>query len=269
MSTPAESAVWAEASSGVAAALGAYFAEKGRDSESEAVRSTIRTNTELVPARAENLMLLLSELGGGATITGRRILEAGCGFGALASYLAWRWEPAELVAVDTRSEYVEAARRCTGALALGDRLRFVEADMRRLEGIEDRSVEILIVNNAFIYLAQPPEMRQALATFRRVLVPGGRLLMYHANRWAWQEPFTRDPVVHLLPPRLGAAVGTLTGWKHNHGRVRLVSPPGMTLLLRRSGFADVRLGGFEGGRVVTGAAAWLHRFYGVTARSPA
>jgi hypothetical protein len=75
--------------------------------------------------------------------------------------------------------------------------------------------------------------------------------------------------VHLLPPRAAAAVSRRTGWTHNHGRVRLLSPPAMAVLLRRAGLEDVRIGAPRRGEIVTGPAAWLAPFYGVVARAPA
>jgi ubiquinone/menaquinone biosynthesis C-methylase UbiE len=196
------------------------------------------------------------------------VLELGCGFGALATYLTLSERPAELVALDTREEYVALAAEACEAVA-GPVPRFAVGDMRTLDGLQAGSFDLAIYNNSFIYLPSRAEMRAALRSLARVLRPGGGALFYHANRLAWREPFTRDPVVHLLPPRVARATAGLTGWRHNHGRVRLVSPDGLRLMLLRAGFRGVRHAGWFEGRLVSGASGRFTPFYGLGATLPA
>jgi hypothetical protein len=59
----------------------------------------------------------------------------------------------------------------------------------------------------------------------------------------------------------------MTGWKHNHGRVRLVGPPQMTWMLRKAGFVAARFGALDHG-VVSRRAAYRSRFYATVATAP-
>ncbi len=79
-------------------------------------------------------------------------------------------------------------------------------------------------------------------------------------------PFTRDPVVHLLPAGAADAVTRLTGWQHNHGRVRLLSAPALRRMLRQGGFDRVEIGTMRGARVTRPPRAYVGRFYAAVAR---
>jgi ubiquinone/menaquinone biosynthesis C-methylase UbiE len=233
-----------------------YHIQRGGDPESPAVNSTVRTNTELVPQRGEKLLELLATLGAVGSIEDRRVLEVGSGFGALASYLAWRGRPAQLLSLDVRADFVEMASSCAAEMKLDDRLAFTVGNMSDMSPISDASFDVVIANNAFIYLAKPGEMEAAAREFSRVLTPGGTVLFYHANKWRPREPFSKDPVVHLLPAPMARPVSRVTGWTHNHGRVRLISPPALARLMRRAGFVNVRSTTF--GKQRDARWAWKH-----------
>jgi hypothetical protein len=109
-------------------------------------------------------------------------------------------------------------------------------------------------------------MERAVAELRRVTAPGGHVCFFHANSWQAREPFTRAPIVHLLPTGAADAVSRLTGWQHNHGRVRLVSPPALRRMLRRGGFDRVEIGAVRGGRIARPPRAYLGRFYAAVAQ---
>ena len=113
--------------------------------------------------------------------------------------------------------------------------------MRDLERLGTEAFDLVVANNSFIYLATQRDVTTALAEIHSALRPGGHVLFYQANRWRWDEPFTKDPLVHLLPPALGKFVARLTGWRHNHGRVRLLSPLELRRRLSRAGFVDFRM----------------------------
>lgn len=231
---------WLTASAAYGDAVRDYYLARGRSADDPAVQTTIETNTERVPHRADHLVKLMEQLTGETSLRDRSVLEVGCGFGALAGYLAWSQQPALMVGLDVRKEFVQTAQDAATRLGLADRLTFTRGDMTDLSAIADASVDVVLANNALIYVTTKPGVRQALREFARVLRPGGVLVVYHANRWRLREPFTKDPIVHLLHPRIAAAVSRLTGWRHNHGRVLLLPPPALSRLARRSGFTDVR-----------------------------
>ncbi|MHB8656851.1 MAG: class I SAM-dependent methyltransferase [Solirubrobacteraceae bacterium] len=260
---------WAEASRPFADAIVAYYEGRGRAPSDPAVQSTITTNTEQVPGRARNLMTLLEELASVVGIEGKRVLEAGCGFGALATYLAWTQWPARLDAVDVRADLIEIAQRASAGLEVAE-LGFRVDDMRRLESFPDHQVDLVILNNALVYISSARGVEECLEAIARVLAPGGHVLFYHANKWTARAPFSGDPIVHVLPPRLARAVGALTGWKHDHSRVRLMSPRELRRGCKKAGLVSFQAGAHvSGGELRRGLRLGGVTFYGATARLPA
>lgn len=259
---------WLALSDTYAAAVRGYHVKHGGDPDSPAVQSTIRTNGELVPRRGEKLLELLNTLAGVETIENQHVLDVGSGFGALASYLAWRGRPAHLLSLDVREDFVEMATACATEMSLADRLTFAVANMSDLSELADASFDVIIANNAFIYLVQNGHMKAAAAEFFRVLSPGGAVLFYHANKWRGREPFTNAPLVHLLPAPAARLASRFTGWKHNHGRVRLISPPALGRMMRRAGFHNVESTTFGARRDARGIRRHIGSYYALAARKP-
>ena len=259
------SAGWEDLSGVYTELVRGYHARLGHDPSSPDVERTVRTNTELVPARAENLLRVLDGAGRSG-VEGRRVLEVGCGFGALAAYLAWSGRPEHVVAVDIRPEFVEGAATAASRLGLDDRLSVRFGDMRDLGALDEEPFDVVVANNSFIYLPSAHEMRQALSQFRQALRPGGQIVFHHANPWRWREPFSQDPLVHLLPAPLATAVCRVTGWRHNHGRVKLVSAPRLAWMLRRAGFSSPTVIGVGKARNLRGVGRYFGGFYMVVAR---
>ena len=221
--------------------------------------STVRTNSELVPKRAGVLLDWLHRLVGRDSLEGLRVLEMGCGFGALACYLALS-ESASVTAVDIDERMLSVARAALGRSGTAALVELVQADMRDLSQFPDASFDVAILNNSFIYVPTAGEQAAALRELWRTLEPGGTILIFSANKWRWREPFTNDPIVHLLPRRLADR----TGWRHNHGRVRLVSPFELKRRLRGAGFHDARMQ-LQPGRRGLVERNFTH-FYGMAAR---
>jgi SAM-dependent methyltransferase len=231
---------WLTASAAYGDAVRDYHLARGRSMDEPAVQATIRTNTERVPGRGDHLLRLMEQLTGVATLRDCSVLEVGCGFGALAGYLAWSEQPAHMTGLDVREEFVATARDAANRLGIADRLTFELGDMTDLSTIADASVDVVLANNALIYVTTKAGLHQALIEFARVLRPDGVLVVYHANRWRLREPFSNDPIVHLLPPRVADAVARVTGWRHNHGRVLLLSPRALGRIVGANGFTNVR-----------------------------
>ena len=244
----------------------AYYEGSGIDPSSPEAECTLATNSSLVPARVDAMRRYLGELGGVTSLRGARVLDCGAGFGAFAAYLALDRDEPRVTAVEMRPEFAAIARQVAARTGLGDAVTYEVGDMRSLDGIADASFEVVVVNNSFIYLPSKRDMERAIAELRRVTAPGGHVCFFHANAWQAREPFTRDPVVHLLPAGVADRVSRLTGWRHNHGRVRLVSPPALRRMLRREGFGQVEIGAVRSGRVTRPPRAYLGRFYAVVAQ---
>ena len=219
--------------------INAHYRRRGISLDTPSTRATIDTNTVLVPQRGDNLLRYAAELLGYRSCEGLRVLEVGCGSGALATYLLWRGRFAKLVAIDYNETWLAIATSCAARLGISEPLQFVKSDMRTLEGVEQEPFDMILVNNSFIYLRTARAAIEALDAFHDRLVPGGGLLFHHANKWRLREPFTSDPLVHLLRPSAAKLVSKITGWRHNHGRVRLLSPVELRRHLRRTGFKPI------------------------------
>jgi len=244
----------------------AYYAEHGLDPASPEAECTLATNSSLVPGRVDAMRRYLGELGGVTSLRGARVLDCGAGFGAFAAYLSLDRDAPLVTAVEMRPEFAALAKRVAAQTGLGDAIAYEVGDMRSLDGIADGSFDVVVVNNSFIYLTSKGDMRRAVAELRRVTAPGGHVCFFHANSWQAREPFTRDPIVHLLPAGAADAVSRLTGWQHNHGRVRLLSAPALSRMLRQGGFDRVEIGAVRGGHVARPPRAYLGRFYAAVAR---
>lgn len=124
-----------------------------------------------------------------AANTAGQICDLGCGPGQAAAYLHARG--AEVVGVDLSEAMIEQARR------LHPEIRFLRADMRALP-FADGSLAGIVALYSLIHLA-PAEIPATLLELRRVLRPGGALLVgfhvgdetRHLDEW-WGEPVTLD-----------------------------------------------------------------------------
>ncbi|MFZ0385217.1 MAG: class I SAM-dependent methyltransferase [Solirubrobacteraceae bacterium] len=242
-----------------------YYEAKGTNTESPDVRSTISTNTELVPNRVETICRYLRELQGVDSLMGARILDVGGGFGAFAAYLALDSGSPDITTIDIRPDFVATSQEAAARLDLAN-LDSQLADMRSLHAFADEQFDVVILNNSFLYLTTKADMRLAISEIARVLRHNGHVVFFHANRWRFREPFTRSPIVHLLPARAARLVCRLTGWRHNHGRVLLVSASWLGRELRRHGLEGVRTE--AQGRMRGLPRTWLVGFYAATARKP-
>jgi SAM-dependent methyltransferase len=244
----------------------AYYEEHGLDAASPEAECTLATNSSLVPTRVGAVRRYLDELGGVTSLRGARVLDCGAGFGAFAAYLSLERDAPLVTAVEMRPEFAALAKRVAAQTGLGDGVAYEVGDMRSLDGIADGSFDVVVVNNSFIYLTSKRDMQRAVAELCRVTAPGGHVCFFHANSWQAREPFTRAPAVHLLPRGAAEAVTGLTGWQHNHGRVRLVSAPALRRMLRRGGFDRVEIGAVRGARIARPPRAYVGRFYAAVAR---
>jgi ubiquinone/menaquinone biosynthesis C-methylase UbiE len=105
---------------------------------------------------------------------GERVLDVGCGTGSLAIAAGRRVGPAGAVCgIDASAEMIAAARRKTRKAGVG--VRFGTATVQALP-FPDASFDALLSTLMLHHLPRPAR-RQALREVRRVLAPGGRLLV--------------------------------------------------------------------------------------------
>jgi SAM-dependent methyltransferase len=214
-----------------------HYERRGERLDTPAGLRTLDTNSILAPDRARLLLRLLAQEGAGP-IAGRRVLDLGAGFGALSLYFAHLG--AEVVAADPNEQRMQVA------LAIAERHGLalsIAATSAQALPFPSQSFDFVLANNSLCYIVDRATRRQALAEILRVLCPGGWLAMRNPNRLHPRDQFTGLPLLPLLGPALADRAARALG--RHRSQVRLTSPPGALLELRRAGFGKVcfRAGG--------------------------
>ena len=105
---------------------------------------------------------------------GARVVEVGCGTGAVTRALAARPGLAEVVGVDPSPVFIAKARELGAGY---EHLHFVEGDARALP-LADASFDVLVFHTTLCHVPQP---ELALAESFRVLDAGGRLAVFDGD----------------------------------------------------------------------------------------
>jgi ArsR family transcriptional regulator len=132
-----------------------------------------------------------------AVPVGARVADVGTGSGRMLPLLSGR--AAQVIAVDASPSMLDEARRAAGGAAVDLRL----GDMSHLP-LHDGEVDTAVVNMALHHV---PEPRAALRELRRVLRPGGTLLV--GDFLPHHEEWMRD---RMADQWLGFAPDELSDW---------------------------------------------------------
>lgn len=116
-----------------------------------------------------------------------RILDVGCGSGAMNLVLARRFPDSEIVGVDLSDPLLRLARDAVEAANLGKRLTFERADVQEIP-YADNSFDI-VINTNMVHLVEDPI--RMLDEMERVLDPGGFLFIADLRR-SWLGLFERE-----------------------------------------------------------------------------
>jgi 2-polyprenyl-3-methyl-5-hydroxy-6-metoxy-1,4-benzoquinol methylase len=211
----------------------AFYRDRGEEIGGPAGLNTLETNSGFVERRGAPLVEILREHTGLDSIEGLRVLDLGCGFGALSAFFAA--EGASVMGVDPTEDRLAVGR--TVAAEHGLDAEFHGGRMQALE-LPDETVDVVVENNSLCYVVPREERRAALSESLRVLRPGGRLIIRNPNRWSASDQFTGIPLLPLLPPRQAVAVANRLGKERS--LVRLTSGPEAVRELRHAGFEEVR-----------------------------
>ncbi len=153
-----------------------------------------------------------------------RILDLGCGTGAMALAIARASQAVTLIGVDGDANVLE--RAAVKARAAGVELELHEALADRVP-LADADVDCVVSTLMFHHL-EPSAKRAALAEARRVLIPGGRLLICDIGR-------ASDPVMRAA----FFAVQLLDGFSNTRAHARGELPE----IISQAGFSAVTVFG--------------------------
>jgi ubiquinone/menaquinone biosynthesis C-methylase UbiE len=237
-----------------------FYDEQDETLDGAAGVNTLETNSGFVERRAAPLVQIIRSSTGRGSIEGMRLLDLGCGFGALSVFFAA--QGALVTGVDPIEERLEVGRSVAAAYGLAAELRY--GWMEDLD-LEDEVFDLVVQNNSLCYVVSRDDRRAALAETLRVLKPGGSLVIRNPNRWNPLDQFTGLPLVQLLPPAQASRVASLLG--RSRSDVRLTSPLEASRELRRAGFVGVA-------HVASPASRWppvmkpFARYQHLTARRP-
>ena len=103
-----------------------------------------------------------------------RVVEVGCGTGAVIRSLGRRRDVAEAVGVDPAPFFLEKARELARDVPS---VSFVEGDARALP-LDDESADVVLFHTTLCHV---PEPERALAEAHRVLRVGGRLVIFDGD----------------------------------------------------------------------------------------
>lgn len=119
-------------------------------------------------------------------LTGRRLLDLGCGTGK--SFMPMLERGWEVTAADISPAMVELARR-----KVGDRARLLVADTRRLPRLGEFDL-VWSLDDAINYLLDGAELEQALRAIRPNLAPETGLLLFDTNELQTYRTFFAEEV---------------------------------------------------------------------------
>jgi SAM-dependent methyltransferase len=156
---------------------------------------------------------------GGPIVAGEHLLDVGCGFGGTISSLNERFSNLTLTGLNIDERQLERARKKVQAKNQNT-ITFVQGDACDLRSIEDGSLDMVSAVECIFHF---PSRERFFAECRRVLKPGGRLVVCDFVLCGWLDRVVRLFIGDVLKDGL-------------YGDVRVTSSPGYHALAKNAGF---------------------------------
>jgi SAM-dependent methyltransferase len=125
-------------------------------------------------------------------VTGRRIVDVGCGTGRVTRWLAEQRGARQVVGVDFSQATVEAARHESSALVSSGLVRFVQGDV--VAGLDEVGVgsfdDAFVLGCLSVACRDRASLERAIASVARLVRKGGRVLLL--------EPIHRSPLLRRV-----------------------------------------------------------------------
>ena len=138
-------------------------------------------------------------------VSGKRVLEVGCGSGPLTEWLVD--QGASVVACDVSAAMLEIARS-----RVGERAELHHHDLAKpLTFIGDASVDVVVASLVFHYLR---DWAAPLRELHRVLRPTGSVVMsIHHPAWDWRNHCPEDYFAFIQVSEIWVEPHTVTFWR--------------------------------------------------------
>ena len=176
-----------------------YFAVSKMSMEGNGARIAASSREDLEPAWTQYYDRLATHF---IERIGRRrsrvILEAGCGKGQLTIPLLTKLpRNVRMIALDSSAGpyagWLKELAKKLRADEFEKRVRLIRSDARRIKGLKDESVDVVVSNELLCDLPYDPELEKALGEFYRILRPGG--FMIHGE---WSSSPAVEPQAFLV-----------------------------------------------------------------------
>ncbi|GEM_PF-6798814 len=194
-------------------------------------------NVYTVPWRSFEILDVLSRYAGYESLRDRRVLDLGCGLGAMGLYLALEKQADLVVGVEREPAYVEIMRNALAALEV-DGLRLVRGDLGR-PPVMPGAFDVLVSYDSLYYPGMSKE--RALRGAHQALRAGGVLVIKVFNRLFPPFGLVAAPGVRPLVTRLFGGPGASSGRLRGFIQPNAATSVGLANLLRRAGFVDVKV----------------------------
>lgn len=150
------------------------------------------------------------------------VLDIGCGFGLFSLYYAATGPRRFVRGLDVNGRRIALARRAAARLGL-DNVAYEQGDARDFKGDGEASAAYML---DIVHHVSPPSVPPLLCALRRVLAPGGRLLVKDVDTrpapkrwftWALDKAMApATPVHYWSADRLAAALHAAGFGVHRH-----------------------------------------------------